>query len=423
MKRYLPILMMAFFASCSTFYGGTTSSTGSQSISASPTELEVSGIVDTTTYRTVTFTNGSGSGFKITNMAFVDNDCGAFSVYNILDEAENVLYRSGDDVSVSVTAGVSVDINLQFSPTSCEITQYTTTFIVYYTQEDVNKTQSVSLVTTVEDTTLAPLDCPETGPTDFYDNVGDPAPSRQLPALAADEYYYLKVNMMRAYIKTTGSFASFATKVGTDINQDAVNEEDRFQSVYLPLSSDGAGAIAIQTIDECAGFIIPSPVTDQFFIGAGITVTTANELSGTVKITLDDDGTDNIGQIDVPDFTAYLKSYINNSQSLLQNVDGYFGVSITADLTTGTTESNSYLADVANFTDDEGGEFMNVLADGDDSKLQGSNLRHGLVTLVGIGAFNADDALLSPEGYTGIIENEAYLFLQIDGQIVTTQDE
>jgi hypothetical protein len=125
----------------------------------------------------------------------------------------------------------------------------------------------------------------------------------------------------------------------------------------------------------------------------------------------------------VPGFTAYLKSYINNSQSLLQDADGYFGVSITADLTTGLTESNSYLADVANFTDDEGGEFMSVLADGDDSKLQGSNLRHGLITLVGVGAFNSDSALLSPEGYTGIIENEAYLFLQIDGQIVTAKDE
>lgn len=423
MKRHLSILMMIFFASCSTFYGGTTSSTGSQSISASPTELEVSGIVDTTTYRTVSFANSSDSNFEITNMAFVGNDCGAFSVYNILDEAGNVLYRVGDDVSVSVTAGVSVDINLQFSPTSCAMTEYTTTFIVYYTEDSSNKTQSVSLVTTVEDTTLAPLDCPETGPVDFYDDVGDPAPSRKLPALAADQYYYLKVNTMRAYIKTTGSFSTFATKVGTDINQDAVNEEDRFQSVYLPLTSDGVGAIAIQTIDECAGFIIPSPITDQFFIGAGITVTTSDILTGTVKIALDDDGTDNIGQINVPGFTAYLKSYINNSQSLLQNTEGYFGLSITADLTTGITESNPYLADVATFTDDEGGEFMNVLADGDDSKLQGSNLRHGLVTLVGVGSFNATDALLSPEGYTGIIENEAYLFLQIDGQIVTAKDE
>lgn len=423
MKRHFFILLMVFFASCSTFYGGTTSSTGSQSISASPTELAVSGIVGTTTYRTLSFTNSSASNFEITNMAFVGNDCGAFSVYNILDEAGNVLYRVGDDVSVSVTAGVAVDVNLQFSPTSCATTEYTTTFLIYYTQDDVNKTQSVSLVTTVEDTTLAPLDCPDTGPSAFYDDIGDSAPSRQLPALDTGEYYYLKVDTMRAYIKTTGSFSSFATKVGTDINQDAVNEEDRFQPVYLPLSSDGAGTIAIQTIDDCVGFIIPSPVTDQFFIGAGITVTTANELSGTVKITLDDDGTDNIGQIDVPSFTAYLKSYINNSQSLLQDTDGYFGVSITADLTTGLTEANSYLAEVADFTDDEGGEFMNVLADGDDSKLQGSHLRHGLITLVGIGAFNADDALLSPEGYTGIIENEAYLFLQIDGQIVTAQDE
>src|SRR3989339_890005 len=109
---------------CSTFYGGTTSSEGEQNITAAPTEIQVMADVNTVGYRTITFTNQSKTdNYEITNMAFVDNDCGAYSLYNILDEAGNMLYQTGDDIAVSVVPGARVDINIRFSPLKCAVTQ------------------------------------------------------------------------------------------------------------------------------------------------------------------------------------------------------------------------------------------------------------------------------------------------------------
>jgi len=411
MIRNISLITSLLLASCSSIYGGSTSSTGDQSISSTPTVIEFEANVDTTSYKTVTFTNRSDENYEIYNLALVDNVCGSFSIYNILDASQNILFQAGDSVSVSVVSGETIDINVQFSPTACELTEYSTTLAIYYTtSSDVSSSETITFNALVEDTTPETTVCGESESRTYYDEYDNPT-ERSLPVLDGDKSYYLKVDTMSAYIQTTGAFLSFATKVGTNINTQYIAEEDLYVPAYIPVYTDEEANVSIPDIDDCAGFVIPSPITDQFFIGADITVTTEDTFTGTI------DRDDEVGNLTIPGFEIVLYSYINNSNSLLQSTDGEFRVKINVDLTTGYTDSNSYLETLSEEVDDNGDPLLSISGD----QMYGKKIRHGTVTLVGIGTFMDDNPIMSSEGVSGIIDNEAYLFIQLEG--IITQEE
>jgi len=380
-----------------------------------PVEIDFEATVNTTTYHELTFSNNSTDNYEIVSLAFVDNNCGAFSVFDITDESGNILYQSGDNVAVSVVPGVGVAIHLEFSPTACEVTEYATTLIIYYQANGTTYSRSAVLNAKVDDTTVNFV-CEEPDETIQYnDELGDPTPSRKLPALPSGEYYYLKVERMRAYIQPTEGFTSLATKVGTDINVDQIADEDLFEPVYLPFTTDDAGTVTLLEIDECAGFAIPAPVTDQFFWGASVVLTTTGDTIGTVERTTEG----SIGKVSFPNFNVRLFASINNSASLIQDDEGRFGVNIVTALTTADSTENAYLADITTVTDDDGEPFMNIVSSGSSSVLSGSDLYHGTATFVGVGNFEGTDAMLSPEATSALLENEAYIFIQIDAKVVT----
>ncbi|MBF0106297.1 MAG: hypothetical protein HQM16_13340 [Deltaproteobacteria bacterium] len=414
------LLLVMLCNACSTFYGGATNSEGNQSISNMPAEMLFEAEVGTTVYQSVSFTNRTDGNYEITSLALVDNVCGAFSVYNITGEADEVIYSTGEDKTVIVMPKETVSINIRFSPTPCERTQYVTTFIISYTDSnDVEASKTLNFTASVIDNTPPVAACAATSALTYYDEYTNPT-IRSLPPLPDGKLYYLKVEKMSAYIQPTESFSQFATEVGTHINLENIPPDQRYKPVYVPLFTDDAGTVTITTIDECVGFVMPSPVTDNFFIGASIAVTTDSQFAGTV-IRDDDPATGKVeaGGLTIPNMQFNLYSYINNSNSLLQSADGFFEINIKIDLTTGETASNPLLIELKDLTDDDGAKLLSIV----DDKLVGKNVRHGTVRLVGIGQFLDDEAAkLSNEGKTGLFDGDAYMFLQIDG-IITQEIE
>lgn len=384
-------------------------------ITAAPPEIAFTGTVNTTAYRSLNFSNRTGTDMTINNLALVGNDCGAFSVFNIVDENNTILFDGEEMIDVSVPPGKNVILNLRFSPTPCEHTAYSSIFLIYYDSFGQTESQLVILNATVVDNTVEAPECALTTDIIYNDQIGDPTPSRKLPALPDGETYFLKIERMRAYIQPTGGFASLATKVGSDINVELVDENKRFSAAFLPMLSDGLGQLEILQIDACSGFSLPSPVTDPYFIGTSVTLTTPEPKGGTVEIS----DPARLGEINVNGLEIELAANINNSSSLLQSPDGNFRVTIRVDLTTGTTPANALLQDIADEMDDEGLPLFNLTGAADNMAMRGKNLRHGTLSLVGVGLFTGTNAEMSEEARKGIVENEAYIFVEIAGRIVT----
>lgn len=413
LKSYIVIAIFLILANCSSIYGGTNNSEGDQSISNSPTQINFETTVNTTIYKTVTFSNRSENHYEITNLAFVDNGCGAFSVYNVTDSSGNVLYKAGDSVAITVTAGNSVNINIQFSPTTCEVTSYTTTFVIYYEVGELIQAISISLVASVDDNTPDAVSCFNDG-VSYYDEFDNPT-ERTLPVLSDGKKYYIKVNQMNAYLQTTGGFSSFSTAVGTHFNVEDVPEDEKFTTAYLGFTTDNAGDVVIDEIDECVGFSLPTSPTDPYFLGARVTITTTSKSTGTI------DRGEDAGKLVIPGFTIKLFSFVNNSNSLLQSSNGNFEANVEIDLTTEETDANEFLQELSDFEDDNGEPFLNITS---DDTLEGKRIRHGTVTLVGIGQFlNDDDVQMDDVGVSALIENESYLFIQIIGLVTQVEGE
>lgn len=383
-------------------------------VSQNPLTISFEAEVNQTLYRTIEFSNLSQENYIINNFAFTNNSCGAFSLFAVTDISDNILYESGEEISISLVPNTTAYIHLRFSPTPCEVKEYETTFLIYYQTDTSSNAETVTLQATVQDNSVT-IACEETEEKEYDDDIGDPTPSRKLPALNDGEKYYLKVENMRAYIQPTGGFTSLAAKVGTDIGLDLISEEDQFQPVYLPFTTDDEGNAYLEEIDECSGFAIPSPVTDTYFLGASVILSTNGVLTGTVEREIDGE----IGRVTFQDFTVTLTSNINNSASLIQNEEGIFQVNIITDLTTGPSETNSYLADIIDEEDDEGDPLLPIIEDGEESYLQGSDLYHGTANFVGVGVFEGTNAKLSGEAESALLDNEAYLFIEIQAKVVT----
>jgi hypothetical protein len=428
MKKFkLTLLLICLLqaSACSTFYGGSTNSEGEQSISASPTEVYFEGEEGTVTQYTISFKNRSNTSYLLDNIAFVDNDCGAFSIYNIEDNDGNELYEAGDNLNLTIAADTTIYIQIEFSPISCEQTEFIATLILYYTEDGVDKSETINLSATVvpglvEET----VECDIDDSIEYYDEVGDPTPPRDLPALASGKYYYIKVNKMSAYLQTTEGYTSYAKMVGTQIDLDNIPEEKYFEPIFIPFTSDDDANVVLNSWDECLDFRLPTDPTDPFFSGADLYLISNSTIEGTVlREDTTDDNVDDLGQLDVPNFSFYLKGFINNIESLIQDSTGYFGISASGQLTTGYTESNTFLQNLTELTDDDGETFLNISEDGDDSKMFGKNIRHGTLTLVGILEFSDEDALMQSLAFEALIDTEAYLFVQLEAQIVEVRED
>lgn len=403
--------------SCSQIYGEPENSTGTQSISAAIAEIEFSSVVDSTIYKSIKYTNLSDQDYKLQSIAFVNNDCGDFSLHSLSDTSGNTLADANQVQTVSVSANDAIYFNVQFSPSDCEKTNYTTQLIIYYQKQNTTESSVVNLNASVSGSVSSVI-CENTEDREYNEDIGDPTPSRLLPVLENNAPYYLKVEIMRAYIQPTGGFASLATEVGTDLKLEDIPEDKRYQPIYLPFYSDGNGNLTLEVIDDCSGFTIPSPVTDTYFLGADLSVTTSSEFYGTVEI----EDSENLGNLEFQDVELYLLSNINNTSSLIQNSDGQFGATISITLNSLQSENNRFLPDIADLTDDSGSPFLSIFENGEDSYLIGKNLRHGKTNLVGIGIFEAKDALMSSEATSGLVESEAYLFLEIQATVVTQKE-
>lgn len=410
MIKYLKCFLILIFVflsqvSCSSL-NSDTGSAGDQDIIAAPTEIAFEANVDTTTYRAITLTNNSADFYTINNLALAENGCNAFSIFNITDESNNIVYTAGQTIDVTVASGSSVDINIRFSPTPCDTTSYTTTLLIYYTQGETLLQSSVMLTANVVDLTPDDVVCSNED-IEYYDEFDNPT-ERTLPVLPDGKKYYVEVRKATAYIQLTTPFSENSTIVGTEIDLEYIDEEDRFQPVYIPATAHEDGTLTIDTIDSCVGFNMPSAITHQFLIGAGMSVTTAQEFTGAI------DRTENVGQFEIPSIEWTFFSFINNSASLMQSPDGFFKTNAVFNLTSGETEYNPYLETLASTTDDNGipyTDYLNI----QNGKLVGQDIRHGMMTVVGIGSFvETADALMSDESRQAIFENEAYMFLQLE---------
>ncbi len=399
---------------CSNFYGADDGSEGSQNISDTPTEILFEASVGDTIYKSATFTNRSGADYTLTNLALVDNVCGAFSVYNITDSAGTVIFDGNTSLELTIAASDTISINILFAPESCEITAYTTTLVIYYSEAGATQTETVSLAASVEDAVVGddePVTCEESDIV-YYDAYDNPT-VRTLPALDTGAYYYLRVDKLSGYLQTLEGFSTYAQRVGTAINLDDIDPANWYEPVYIPLTTDADGGVLISSFDSCLNLRLPAPDTDSFFIGADTIVSLEQDYAGTI------DRTDNPGSLNIPDVTFTLHAFINDSHSNLQNDDGYFHIKVALDLTTDTTEENPYLSDAASLTDDDGNPYLNVVGD----TLVGTTIRHGTVTLVGVGVFLDDDETkISGVGRSAIIDSESYLFLQIEGVITQAME-
>lgn len=408
----LPLLL--FFAACSGIQPAEPQD-ANLSITEAPATIAFNGVVNTTSYRILSFTNRNTHVVTLNNLAFVNNDCGAFSIFNITDDENHILYDGETTVAITVPANETLRVNLRFTPTPCERKTYSSLFLIYYDDNGTTRNRSVILNATVEDNTIIAPECTLAETITYNDQLGDPTPSRKLPTLPEGESYYLKIERMRAFIQPTGGFASLATKVGSDINVEDVDEDKRFESVFLPITSDGQGNVTILEITGCSGFSLPSPVSDPYFIGTLVALTTPGPKNGTVEIS----DPARLGEINVNDLEIGLFANINNSSSLLQSAEGNFRVSLVVDLTTGTTPPNLLLQNIADEVDDEGLPLFNLVGSGNNMAMRGKSLRHGTLSLVGVGLFTELNAEMSDEARKGLVENEAYIFVEIAGKIVT----
>jgi len=362
--------------------------------------------VNTTSFQTIQFTNRSEEDYVITNLAFLQNDCFAFSVYNVEDEAGNKLYQAGDEFSIAVPTGITIDINIQFSPTPCEVTSYVSIFLIYYEDEENSMLDTINFIVTVSDNTPPSAQC-ETENIEYYDEFDNPT-ERILPTLPDGESYYLNIIQMNGYLQTTEEFLSFASQVSTHYNLDTIPVEEWYKPVYLSFTTDDAGNITIPEADVCLGFSLPTANSDSNFLGARVVITTTKEFTGTI------DRIDDVGKMEIPNAQFKLSSFVNNSGSLTQDADGFFEINVDVSLTTTQTEYNSYLENLTDLTDDFGIEYFNI----SDGKLFGKNVRHAIVTLVGVGTFRDDeDVKMSNEARKAIVESESYLFIVLQGII------
>lgn len=387
--------------------------------------LEFSAEVNTTTYQSITFSNNSESEYyELFNIAKAGDDCAAFSLYNITDADNNVLYDAKQStttiaseqtysLAIALAPGETINVNMEFSPPACEQKEYSPTLVLYYTTSTSTESQSIIMHATVLDNSVASSCGTPYQATSLDDIMGD-EPSRLMPALPEGQYYAIVPYAFRGYIQPTEGFASLAAEIYAYFDNPAVPDPG-YAPPYLPLEYVEDGLLNFLQIDSCRGLEFPTSIVDSYFLGAIQTISTSQDYDFVVET----QDSENLGAIHVDNITLALDSNINNSSSILQSEDGNFAIQFETSLTTGYTETNNYLQNsIGKIFDDEGNDILRIEDNGDDSRMYGSPLRHGEMILVGVGSFVPTGYVMSDEATSGLIDTPAYLFIQIHTRVV-----
>lgn len=418
----LTLSLMCGTVNCSRF-SDDEFTTNNPSLSSTSLTLEFEGEVNTTSYRSIVFSNFSENEYyEIFNIAEVNDECSAFALLNITNNKDDVLFdpkaqnidsTSDYSLSVAVAPGETVNLNIEFSPIPCAKKEYSPELNVYYKANEVIKSHKIIMHTQVIDLSVSAT-CGTMYQVSELDEVIGEEPSRVLPALPEDQYYAIVPYAFRGYIQPTEGFASLATEIYAYFDNPRVPEPG-YLAPYLPLEYVGEGQLKFSKIDECRGLQFPTSKTDTYFLGAKQIITTEKDFD----IHVETQDPENLGSMNVNNITLRLDSNVNNSSSILQNENGNFAIQFETSLTTGFTPTNNYLQNsVGKIFDENGKDILRIEQNGDESRLYGSPLRHGEVILVGIGTFVPTGYVMSAEATSGLIDTPAYLFIQIHAKVV-----
>lgn len=412
--KYILVFSFLLHSSCSGLIGdGSDESIASTTGTIVPSSdvITFSASFGDSTYHSMGFNNSTGEIVKLTRVAFANNLCNDFSVYNITNTSGTVLADNNDSLSINVGAGQKVNINIRYSPSSCIYSNYDALLYVYYTRGTTTEYLTVTLkpATTSGD---GPFACDEIDIEKSSKYI-----ETSFSGTVPDGTYFLRVDRMRAYIHAPasgGSVTEDALALGTDIN--GLDPEDYIQA-YLSATVTGS-QFNLDTIENADDFCLPSPDDNFFFLGASTLLTTSQGVVGSI----DADGNVETGSLNV---TIRAEHIPLGPTVDLANSDRIFQISLLSQLTTAITPATipdsqpliDGLRAASNQTDDSGNELLPI-EDGANGAiyLTGSSLKNGQMTLVGVGTFtNEENSFVGADiAKTFMIESEAYIYMVMD---------
>lgn len=380
----------------------------------------------TTVYHAVTFSNTTESTLTVTELAFDNNVCNDFSIYNVTDVSTgNILVATGGTPNFQLAATRQANVNVRYSQTAGCLytgTGYQTTLTVYYTQEGTSSTASVTLEPTGSNgggTIFACDDIIDFSEEEEYAETG-------LSGQPADGTYYLRIDGMRGYMyvpASAGLVTGSLAILGTDVN--GLDPED-FIKPFVQVDVTG-GLPLLHQITDTTDFCLPSPDDNQFFGGAFTLLTTDADYSGTASSS---------GKIKVSDVGVTISAeHIPNGLSVVVgDSNGSFQLSLVSDLSTGKVPTGVPSTDpimaglMAAYgeQDDDGEPLLPIVKNGDTYYLQGTALSDGTLSLVGVGAFISDaDFIGSEQAHDFLFNTEtpAYIFIQLTTTVMTKIEE
>ncbi|MBI4412592.1 MAG: hypothetical protein HY541_08930 [Deltaproteobacteria bacterium] len=361
-------------------------------------------------YRSLSLENNTSETMAIINVVFYNNLCADFSLYAITSADGNILLNGSDKIELAVAAGETVYLNIRYSPSSCTYTGYETTLYVYYqTGSDTFRTGVILKPSGEPGGASASFACNDT------EDLSANYTKASTPGSLADGTYYLRVDRMRGYLyvpEASGLVDPSQFAVGTDVGG---LDDDAYIPPFLEVVVSG-GSLMLSEITGSADFCLPSPEDNQAFGDAYSNLTSAGG-TGTI------DGVN----ILVSDLGVTLRAEgIPGGLTLGIDSGGMFQISLVTDLSTGRVPEgapesdliNSGLAEAGAQEDEEGDDFLPIDQDSDGNYyLEGSPVAtNGEITLVGVGAFTneAGDFIGSTSAQSFVIDNEAYIFIQLD---------
>ncbi len=400
--------------SCSSLFGNGSEGEGASSINDIAISNEIISFESSggqTDYHTVSFKNLSDSPITVTNIIFYHNLCSAFSLYSITDQTGQMLLDGSEPINFTVGAGATVYLHLAYCPPECIYSDYDTTLFIYYEDNSGNQVTYVTLQSSPAGGVCRDVLVCEEDPFAF-----EYKPEVFGQGLPETGDYYFRINKMHAYLYPVSAPENIKV-IGTDINIDP----DMFQSPYLKVSLDDVqGNGTLYQIEECSQFIIPAPEDDPYFAGADTQLTTKDN----TFFVLDEDGNLEVDELVITLLTENIDSSELGSPSPLPDDNGTFQISLKVTLTTDATPEDQYLGSLLDSSDYYDG-IMNLIDSDDDGQyqLQGTALSgdDATITLVARGEFtNEDDDFIGEETVgTILLEDEAYIYVQIEATLVT----
>ena len=410
------VLSLFLLVSCSSLVGSeSTNSVGDFELNPEENVAEFNSTDGSAVYRSLSLENNTSETMTIINVVFYNNLCADFSLYAITSADGNILLNGSDKMELAVAAGETVYLNIKYSPSSCTYSGYETTLYVYYqTGSDTFRTGVILKPSGEPGGASASFACND------VEDLSANYTKASTPGSLADGTYYLRVDRMRGYLyvpEASGLVDPSQFAVGTDVGG---LDDDAYFPPFLEVVVSG-GSLMLSEITGSADFCLPSPEDNQAF---GDAYSNLTSLGGTGTI----DEEENILIEDLR-VTLRVEGILSGLSLGIADSAGIFQVSLITDLSTGQVPEgapasdliNTGLAEASEQEDEDDNDFLPIDQDADGNYyLYGEELSvFGESTLVGIGAFtNEAGDFIGSTGSAGaqgfIIDNEAYIFIQLD---------